>query len=165
VYPPELDENLEQQGYERYNETLVQCADLSHFSGEIDSRFRYEKTVSDEWLADWALWNQSPQEHVSTAKAMLQMIRGAACFARIGEAALGLAVVEGCYAGLFDIVVSADYRRQGVGRVLVASLLAWGKSQGADTAYLQVVATNHPALKLYGELGFTEHHRYWYWRK
>jgi N-acetylglutamate synthase len=165
IYPPELDTILEQRAYERYNETLVQSADLSHFTGEMDSRFTHEATISDTWLADWALWNHAPEQHVPTAKAMLSKIEGAACFGRIGEAALGLAVLEANTVGLFDIVVSPDYRRQGLGRALVLSLLAWGKAQGADTVYLQVVANNHAALRLYDELGFETHHRYWYRRK
>lgn len=165
VYPPELDAVLEQGGYERYNETIVQVADLSDFSAEIDSRFEHETIISDAWIADWARWNHAPEQHVPTAKAMLSTIEGAACFGRLGAAAVGLAVVEANYIGLFDIVVSPDFRRQGMGHTLVESLLTWGKAQGADTAYLQVVTNNHPALTLYADLGFETHHRYWYWRK
>lgn len=165
VHPPELDAVLGQRGYERYNETIVQVADLSEFSAEIDSRFSYETSISEDWLADWANWNHAPEQHVPTAKAMLSSIEGTACFARIGEAAVGLAVVEDNMIGLFDIVVSPDYRRQGMGRALVESLLAWGIAQGAVSAYLQVVMNNHAALKLYAELGFETHHHYWYWRK
>lgn len=165
IHPPDLESVLIECGYERYNETIVQVADLSHFSAELDAQFHYESIVSDTWLAAWAEWNGSPREHIRTAKAMLQKIEGAACFGRIGEAALGLAVVEKGYVGLFDIVVQPEYRRQGIGLALVSSLLLWAKSQGANTAYLQVVTQNHPAIKLYTQLGFAEHHRYWYRRK
>ncbi|MEZ5194715.1 MAG: GNAT family N-acetyltransferase [Nocardioides sp.] len=40
--------------------------------------------------------------------------------------------------------------------------LDWAASQGATTAYLQVLSDNEPALRLYERLGFTTHHRYRY---
>ncbi len=45
---------------------------------------------------------------------------------------------------------------------LVDSLLAWGAKAGCTEAYLQVVATNAPAIALYRALGFTEVYRYHY---
>lgn len=165
VYPPQLEAILEQRGYERYNETIVKLADLRDFSLAMDSRFNYANTVADDWLADWANWNDAPREHISTAKAMLQTIQGSACFGRVADAALGLAVVEDSYVGLFDIVVRPEYRRQGIGFALVSSLLSWAKMQAADKAYLQVTMLNHPAIALYQQLGFENHHNYWYRRK
>lgn len=165
VIPPTLDTILEQRGYERYNETIVMCVDLGDFSCEIDTRFHYETEVADDWLADWGSWNQTPSEHITTAKAMLQTIPSRVCFGRISEVALGLGVIVDNHLGLFDIVVHPDHRRQGIGRALVSSLMAWGKAHGAHTSYLQVVANNHPAIHLYRELGFKHHHDYWYRRR
>ena len=59
--------------------------------------------------------------------------------------AYGLAVVERGMVGLFDIVTVPEARRRGVGRLLVKSLLAWGRSQGATASYLQVHGTNEAA--------------------
>ncbi|NJL19947.1 MAG: GNAT family N-acetyltransferase [Leptolyngbyaceae cyanobacterium SM1_3_5] len=76
--------------------------------------------------------------------------------------AVGLAVLESKDVGLFEIVTREIHRRQGRGRSIVLGLLSWAKQQGATTAYLQVVADNLPALKLYEKLGFTELYQYFY---
>ena len=74
----------------------------------------------------------------------------------------GLGVLQGGYLGLFDLVVDAAHRRRGYGAELMRGLLAWGKSQGARRAYLQVMCSNQPALHLHAGLGFAEVYRYWY---
>ena len=166
MQPPELETHLENRDYERYNETLVQTAPLAPMDVSLDSRFHSNDTVSDDWLAAWGKWNNVPQQHIATAKTMLsKKSETDTCFAWIDDIAVGLAVCEGQFAGLFDIVVNPDYRQQGFGKALVASLLAWSKRVGASTAYLQVVANNAPALVLYDKLGFTTHHHYWYRRR
>jgi len=68
---------------------------------------------------------------------------------------------DGCL-GLFDIITDEGQRRRGYGRQLMQGLLAWGKQQGARSAYLQVMLNNPPALALYAGLGFREVYRYWY---
>jgi ribosomal protein S18 acetylase RimI-like enzyme len=97
---------------------------------------------------------------------MLCAILPAKCFAAVrieGQiAACGLGVVQGGYIGLFDIVTDARRQRQGHGGRLVRNLLSWGRSQGAHTAYLQVMLNNTSALRLYAKLGFWEAYQYWY---
>jgi ribosomal protein S18 acetylase RimI-like enzyme len=46
----------------------------------------------------------------------------------------------------------------------MAVAAAWAVDLGATRAVLQVSVTNTAALALYRALGFTEHHRYRYWR-
>jgi ribosomal protein S18 acetylase RimI-like enzyme len=74
----------------------------------------------------------------------------------------GLGVVEDQFIGLFDIVIDSQYRNQGFGKLLIENILKWGKSKGADRAYLQVLADNAPAIRLYEKVGFKEEYRYWY---
>ena len=40
------------------------------------------------------------------------------------------------------------------------ALLAWAAEQGATRAYVQVLADNAAATRLYESMGFGEHHRY-----
>ena len=74
----------------------------------------------------------------------------------------GLGVTQGKHLGIFDIVIAPDHRGQGHGTRLINALLAWGQAQGAQTAYLQVMCNNEPALRLYEKLGFQEKYQYWY---
>lgn len=78
---------------------------------------------------------------------------------------VGLGVCDGKWVGLFDIVTDERYRRQGFGRAMVENLLAWGRMNGAQRAYLQVHRQNDPALALYDKIGFREVYRYWYRQK
>jgi GNAT superfamily N-acetyltransferase len=87
---------------------------------------------------------------------------GALVTARIGEAASGVAAVEGDWAGFRSIEVAPDRRREGLGLAVMAALVGWAAERGATTAYLQVLGDNVPALALYERLGFVEHHRYRY---
>jgi N-acetylglutamate synthase len=165
MQPSNLDEELEAHGYERYNDSMVKTNDLTSFEHHIDKRFSYQHVLHDDWLADWGRWNNVPDLHIQTAKEMLKHSPAECCYGRVEDKAVGLAVREGDTVGLFDIVVSPDARRQGLGHALVSSLLVWAKDQGATKAFLQVDAKNTPALNLYSSLGYKEHHRYWYRRK
>ncbi len=89
-------------------------------------------------------------------------VHGRLVTARIGDAASGVAAVDGDWAGFRTIEVAADRRREGLGLAVMSELIGWAAEQGATTAYLQVLGDNAPALALYERLGFVEHHRYRY---
>jgi ribosomal protein S18 acetylase RimI-like enzyme len=76
--------------------------------------------------------------------------------------AFGLGVLDYGRLGLFDIATEPAARRQGAARKVVSSLLGWGQMRGAHTAWLSVVADNHPAIGLYGSFGFDSRYRYHY---
>lgn len=87
--------------------------------------------------------------------------------ARIGEQAVaaGQTVIEGEYAGLYDIVTAPSWRGRGLGRAISARLLADAQAGGARLAYLQVDAGNEPARHVYASLRFTDRYAYWYRRE
>ena len=76
--------------------------------------------------------------------------------------AVGLGVAENGFVGLFDLVTDEKFRNRGFGKELVLNLIEWGKQNGAQRAYLQVMLNNAPALHLYEKLGFREVYQYWY---
>jgi ribosomal protein S18 acetylase RimI-like enzyme len=101
-----------------------------------------------------------------TLKAILGNILPETCFMSLVDGAetvaCGLGVLEGPYIGLFDIVTHPARRGQGLGTKLIHNILSWARARGAQTAYLQVMLENGPALRLYDKLGFKELYQYWY---
>jgi len=71
-------------------------------------------------------------------------------------------VLDGPYAGLFDVATLPAMRGRGIGRRLVTSALNWARLRGASVAWLQVEADNEAALALYRSLGFMDAYRYHY---
>ncbi|MEP7091631.1 MAG: GNAT family N-acetyltransferase, partial [Nocardioidaceae bacterium] len=124
-------------------------------------------SVSDAWLAT----DERAAAHLDDALAVLQgpdqvgfvevgsplVARG-----RVACAGDGAADWAADWAGITDVWVSPDHRRQGLGLVVLDALVEWAAERGATTAYLQVRADNAPARALYDALGFRTHHTYRY---
>jgi RimJ/RimL family protein N-acetyltransferase len=77
----------------------------------------------------------------------------------VGRAAVTAAPDGTRWVGLSAVHVVEDARRRGLARELCGALLAWGGDQGATRAYVQVLADNAAATRLYESMGFTVHHR------
>lgn len=172
--PSNLDEVLDSMGYAKIEPVGVQTValgDLQSFLGDTtpaNNEFHLiqENQLKPDWLLAWLHLTNISIGHWANVEKLLGNILPAHCFLRLENAgqtvAVGLAVYERGYVGLFDIVTNPAFQRQGWGKRLVIELLRWGQSQGATTAYLQVTTTNTAALQLYAALGFREVYRYWY---
>ncbi len=164
--PPHLDQELQARGYQSEGRTSVQTCALDAISMIETSHIHIHETWNDEWYAEFCRMNNPAPAQRETLKKMLQLILPRTGFALLheehGARACGLGVLQENYLGLFDIVVDANARRRGYGKQLVTQVLAWGKANGAQLAYLQVVSNNEPALNLYAQLGFVEKYQYWY---
>lgn len=166
--PSILDRVLEERGYRKLDETSVQVLPLR--TGWPLHGIGIWSHASEEWIRAFA--RCSAIDDADTMEKMgrvLRSIRGETIFAYIEEEeriiACGLGVLERGYLGCFNIVVDSARRKRGYGRRIMEGLLAEGIERGAQTAYLQVVAGNHPAERLYDSLGFRESYRYWYRKK
>jgi ribosomal protein S18 acetylase RimI-like enzyme len=58
------------------------------------------------------------------------------------------------YAVVDNLVVKREYRRAGVGRVLMEEAQQWAAARGATSIELSVYAFNEPALAFYRGLGY-----------
>ena len=128
-------------------------------AGDRASRGPVATDHADEaWLRAWA--RGEPGRDVDAhAATVFELLRGRACFARIGLDAVGIAVPHERLVGMFCIAVDPERRRAGLGTAIVAGLLTRTGSR-AQLAYLQVDADNEPARAMYGRLGFSEAYRY-----
>jgi GNAT superfamily N-acetyltransferase len=159
------DATLHRAGYRHVDETHVMTAALGE-DIRVDPDVEIEAQPSLAWSAGFAAANAISPAMRGVHDRMLASILMPAGYATVFEAgkpvAYGLAVVERGMVGLFDIVTVPDARRRGIGRLLVKSLLAWGRTQGASASYLQVLRRNDAARELYGGLGFAEAYCYHY---
>ncbi|GAA4487131.1 GNAT family N-acetyltransferase [Rhodococcus olei] len=83
---------------------------------------------------------------------LLAITRAAITEAPDGRRWVGLAAVE----------VAPEHRRRGLGLLICAEMIRWGRDHGATHAYVQVEAGNAAAIALYRTLGMVDHHRYRY---
>ncbi|MBT5876664.1 MAG: GNAT family N-acetyltransferase [Candidatus Latescibacteria bacterium] len=161
----QLDDRLSILGYRRIDTSLVQYRSCS--DPNIDPLLQ---TIHSIFLSDWlqayiACSQEQTADH-ATHMRILEAIDSpritGGLKAGTATVACGLGVVNGDYLGLFGLITAFAHRRKGYGMTLVASMLKWGRSQGASRAYLQVVEENAAALSLYDRLAFQTLYRYWY---
>ena len=57
---------------------------------------------------------------------------------------------------MMNVAVDGDYRRQGVGKMLIETLVEHLKARGSHCLTLEVRDSNTPARNLYASLGFSE---------
>jgi GNAT superfamily N-acetyltransferase len=161
--PAGLDAALATRGYGRFDLTAVESCDIDpHRLGGA----RALPMALAPWIDAISAIRESPHEHRKAHLARLEgmplAMRPLAIHDGARVVATGLAMVEGEWAGLFDIVTDEAARRRGHARTMVASLLAAAWELGARHAYLQVNAENAPARRLYAQFGFEERYMYWY---
>ena len=83
--------------------------------------------------------------------------------ARIGDVAVGLAVVAGEWAGVAAMYTDPEHRRQGLGSRILDRLIDESADRGANRCFLQVVESNRTAVELYETAGFEVVTAYDYW--
>lgn len=78
--------------------------------------------------------------------------------ARDGERVVGFAIMrfDEDHAHLFLLVIRPDYRRQGIGRSLLAWLERSARTAGVESIHLEVRAQNAAARTFYRALGYRE---------
>lgn len=166
VIPPDLDDRLAERGYVKDAPTSVQTMKLDDAATPDVNTVVIEQELSDAWLSVFCRLNNVDAVHLPAMKQMLTRIVPRTGFIQLKVqdqvAAVALAVQDGDYVGIFDVVTATHLRNRGLGRQLMLNVMQWGKSNGAQYAYLQVMLDNPPALHLYEKLGFREMYQYWY---
>ncbi len=161
--PDGFEGRLAERGYRAADDTLVMTRPLAPATA-IDPEVCLLDTETG--VEVHARMTSLASEKVPAHRAILDRIPSELSFCGLhsnGElVACGCTVVDGAFAGLFDIVTDPAHRRQGHAHHLVRGMLDRASAHGATTAFLQVVATNTPAVALYRSLGFTPAYSYRY---
>ena len=134
-------------------ETLVMTGDVVT---QRPSAVTMAARPDDEWLR---LYRRDVPVDVLTA-----VLDGEVAFATSAGAAVGRGAItespDGTrWVGLSAVHVAEEARRRGLARELCFALLAWGAQRGATRAYVQVLADNTAATRLYESMGFVVQHR------
>jgi ribosomal protein S18 acetylase RimI-like enzyme len=158
----ETDRVLSSRGYKSCDASLVMTRSIEGFEG-ADQTFAPDAAT---WLDTFQKASGKRGAEQAVHLEILQRITAPCAWAVHSESepdvSCGLGVLVDDKVGLFDIATRADHQRQGHARQLCQGLLAWGARRGARTAFLQVVATNTAAIRLYRQLGFETAYQYWY---
>ncbi|MCX5376064.1 GNAT family N-acetyltransferase [Streptomyces sp. NBC_00091] len=130
--------------------------------GDLDADVagvRLTRTPDEDWLARYGKVRDP-----DLARRML--VEGPSVwFASLGGGrAVGRCVVDGRWAGFGAVTVAPEYRRQGLGTVVMTALARRALEEGASAAWLQVETDNPGARALYDGMGFATHHAYHHFR-
>lgn len=159
---------LSERGYVQADRTLVLNQPLhSAARTPIPGALSFQLLALEDWLGVYCQLTGMEEPTRSLHRLILNGISGDCAFAVLYQdeqpRACGMAVLEDELVGLFDVFTDPARRGSGYGLHLVNSLLAWAATNGAQRGYLQVVADNEPALRLYTGIGFEDCYEYSYY--
>ncbi|MFB4306156.1 GNAT family N-acetyltransferase [Actinomadura sp. GTD37] len=157
VCPEGLDAVLEKRGYRRHGSVSLQVASAAAVSGrEPALKVRLDERPTREWFETW----QAVNGYSRAEWEMLARIDRLSAYASalIGDevVAVGRAVADTGWAGVFSMVTLPRARGKGAAHSVLTALSDWAAANNADRLYLQVERDNTPALRLYGRAGFAE---------
>jgi GNAT superfamily N-acetyltransferase len=171
--PVGLDDMLETRGYEIEEPTLVLVADTPRVVEQAARGDAEEVTVGegiDEyWVAEYASAFGGDEEARDRLRAYGHLLRhlGPAVGTAVRPvdetpSAVGLAVLERRWTGVYAMGTRPEARRRGAATAVLHALARWAHERGAKRMYLQVEATNDGARQLYTRNGFETAYRYHY---
>jgi GNAT superfamily N-acetyltransferase len=162
VCPDGLDAVLADRGYRRHSPMSLQATSVSDVAGRVSPpplRVRIDDRPTAGWLDVWSSVHGHGVEPGWELE-MLDRVRLPSAYASALIAddvvAVGRAVADGGWAGVFGMATRPEARGGGAARAVLASLAEWTGHHGADHMYLQVERDNVPALRLYSQAGFRE---------
>ncbi|WP_051899321.1 GNAT family N-acetyltransferase [Sciscionella sediminilitoris] len=120
---------------------------------------------SAAWFAAWRTVHGHGGDP-GTERDMLERVRQPSAYASVLDGseviAVGRAVAEAGWAGVFGMATLPKARGRGAARAVLCSLADWAGTHAAPRMYLQVESGNQAAVRLYERLGFAELCRYHY---
>jgi ribosomal protein S18 acetylase RimI-like enzyme len=166
--PVGLDEALAERGYRIDSPMSLQSASTVHVIDRLPAdgvRVRVDDEPTDAWFETWRAVHGTGGDS-GPERDMLRRVGRPSVYASVvtgaGVLAVGRAVAETGWAGVFGMATHPDARGRGAAREVLAALARWAAEHGAGHMYLQVEYDNTRARRLYEGAGFTELCRYHY---
>lgn len=161
---PGFEARLCARGYRLRDECIGQIAPLHADAQRVDPEIRIEASPSEAWLAGVSDLQAPGKQDPAHLQAIVGRIRVTAGFASVlyeGEAiGFGMCAIDRGMGEIGSIIINPAHQGRGVGRKLVASLMAYARGNGADRAFLQVESGNRRAISVYRSLGFEDVYLY-----
>jgi N-acetylglutamate synthase len=165
----QVDRLLADQGYRLRDRSIVMACPLTtkHPTAALQQDKSFVTSMqAEQWLSAYYAISAKAATHQDSHSKLLKLMPVTSIFAAIHRdgkpVSCGIGVLNDGHLGLFEITTHSGYRGQGLATELCRHLLSSGRAQGAHTAYLQVEAVNHEAIRLYEALGFSRQYEYWY---
>ncbi|GEM_PF-2484784 len=153
---PDLGEELDRRGYTRDRDSLIMTAPVSSLA-RLDRRPTGEShlvEMSSEPTETFASLMSSSRLAETTFSPHVAH-RYVDVTSPIGEVlGVGHACIDGAFIGLSSLHTLEAFRGQGVATAAIDALVHDERAERTDTVWLQVMKSNHGAVRLYESLGF-----------
>lgn len=159
---------LQQQGFERRQPTLTQTAPIEVLQcAEADPAADLADTPDAAWMAMFLGEGLDPVDGASRARSLSRATgtRYASLRDNGHTLACGAASFGEGWLGVHGMRTAAAQRGRGLAARVLRAMAREAAQRGIAQAFLQVDASNAPALALYRRLGFSTAWSYAYWRR
>lgn len=159
--PAGLDPVLAERGYRRESPMSLRAAPIAQVLEQVAAcslRVRLDERPSRAWFEVWhAVHGHGDARAEWDLLGRVTRPSAYAC-AVLGDdvVAVGRAVADTGWAGVFGMATLPGARGKGAARAVLATLARWAGAHSAGRLYLQVEQDNLPALTLYERAGFRE---------
>lgn len=162
ICPKGIDELLADRGYRRESPILLQAAETARVLDRLPTG-RARVVLTDhptrEWFNGWLSvrgYDGDPRGEWELLERIRLPSGYVAVMAGDEIIAVGRAVADAGWAGVFGMGTLPKTRGKGAAGAVLSALAEWAATQRADHLYLQVECGNPPALRLYERAGFTQ---------
>lgn len=160
--PAGLDGLLAGRGYRRSGPVSLQTAAVTEVPGR-QAGDRLRTRIGDRPDGAWSDVRHAVHGRgagTAAERGLPDRIAGPSAYARVLDGdetvAVGRAVADTGWAGVFAMATLPAARGRGAGGRVLGALAGWAGAQGAAHLYLQVERDNPAALRLYARAGFRE---------
>lgn len=168
VCPADLDAALAERGYRIESPMSLRTAPTGQVmdgSAVHGLRADVDDWPTEAWLATWHAVHGAGGDP-GPARELLRRVDRPSAYAAVligaDVVAVGRAVADTGWAGVFGMATLPQARGRGAAGQVLAALARWAARHGAANLYLQVEPDNAAALRVYDRAGFTELCRYHY---